>query len=153
MFTIQKLKCRFACKSVSGTYGFVKGEEYSFAVIRHNDEDYECVLKFPDNNGELVDSRMFEDYDISFIDEDYYEVRSKKSLKGKFDKKERPIVIDSVLYGGNREKCEQYLHKLSESLNELRIKHSDETELQYEQGVSLSYVDERGNVIVVQIVE
>ena len=113
MFNNQELLCNYNCKSVSGNYAFEKGKSYVFAVIQHSD-DYECVLKFPNNEGELVDTRCFSDYDTSFIDEPYFELVDKKTLAAK-DKKGRDQTFKSVLCGGSKEECSLFLSKLLEN--------------------------------------
>ena len=133
MFNNQLLKCLRNCKSVSSTHTFVKDEVYTFAVIRHNDEDYDIVLKFPNIDGELVDCRMFEDADTSFMDEPYFEVKDTRTLV-KTDAKGRAQVFSSILCGGSKTECNEFLHKLfSESLGVGT----------YAPGISLIYTDAR----------
>jgi len=147
MFNTQKLKCRFNCKSVSSTHTFVKGEEYTFVVLRHNDEDYECVLKFPSIDGELVDSRMFEDYDTSFIDEPYFEVKDTRTL-AKLDKKDRPQIFRSTLCGGSFADCVAYMKN-----NFGFEKEVAKCLPNYVQGEVLKYHDDRDTLHSVEIEE
>ena len=107
MFNFQILKCIKDVKSVSSTHAFTKNETYKFAVIQHSDGEYECVLKFPDLNGELVDLRYFEDYDSNFIYEPYCEVIKITTLS-KLDNKNRPIVYNDIICGGSLKECNEF---------------------------------------------
>ncbi len=66
---LQNIKCLRTCKGVSGTE-FFKGETYPFNVIKwnriHPNENCECNFQYGKFK-ELVDTRYFEDYDVSFL--------------------------------------------------------------------------------------
>jgi hypothetical protein len=113
LFNYQSLKCIRDTQSVSGTHKFVKGEKYRFAVIKHNDDsnDWECVFKYPHHNGELVDTRQFEDYDVDFMDLPCYQVVSTFET---IDKKNRKDLRKEILYGGSFDECIQYFDDLKE---------------------------------------
>ena len=87
---------------------------------------------------------MFSDYDSNFIDNPYFEVKERRTL-AKLDAKNRPQSFTSVLCGGSKAECADFLHeKFGKVLGNIG---------NYTPGATLSYTDERGTVYSIEIEE